>query len=96
MRINPLHSVRVLCDWMQVVGEYPPTERGTGRSTAQALRYIASAIENPYEVIQVRDHHGSTQSDEHLCQVIHSMVCGLGLKHFYISGKQRTMSFGKP
>lgn len=47
--------------------------RRTGKSTALALRYIADAIENQQEYIEVKDHFPTEQASKYLLQTIMSM-----------------------
>ena len=57
-------------------------DRQTGRSTAQALRFLAFAIDNPGTQVQVRDHHGTLQADSELTMVCRSIVKDLRLTGF--------------
>jgi hypothetical protein len=57
-------------------------DRQTGRSTIQALRYIALAIENPGTVYKIADHYGTVQANRLLCDQIHKMVSQMCLRDF--------------
>lgn len=57
-------------------------DRQTGRSTIQALRYIALAIESPGVDIRVRDHYDHMVCHRQLCDRIREMVSQMGLRDF--------------
>ncbi len=67
--------------------------RRTGRSTAQALRFLAYAMESPGSLVNVRDHHGTPESDRYLMQTIADMIEKLGLSHFEFGKRDRTLKF---
>lgn len=96
MRLNPLHSIEWLTHRMHVTGEYPDVVRGTGRSTAQALEYIAKAIQNPYVTVHVRDHAATLEATRVLCRAIEVMCCSLGLLHMRVNISNQTLTFGNP
>lgn len=58
--------------------------RGTGRSTAIALKLMAAAINNPGVMIQVKDHHGTLMADKHLFNKIQAMCHDLGFRYSFI------------
>jgi hypothetical protein len=92
-RLHPLHSVNMVLDDIRRTGCYFDERRGTGRTTALALQYIAAAISNPFCSILIRDHHGSTQSDRMLVHVCRQMVHTLGLYEFHFT--EGTICFGE-
>ncbi len=68
--------------------------RRTGRSTALALEYISDAIKLPGVNIAVSDHHGTTQADHFLLDMIQDYVDLLGLRQFtYIHGAVPVIRF---
>lgn len=92
-RLHPLHTAEWL--HMQVIssGRYPDTERMTGRTTLLALQFIAEALSKPHEVIEVRDHHPTTNSHTMLVKLIHDMTTKLGLKGFLCNPSRLTIQF---
>lgn len=65
-------------------GEYPG-DRMTGRSTAQALRFIANAIDNPNVPQKIEDHYGNRLADVGLGGTVCGMIEKLGLKHLHVT-----------
>lgn len=60
-KLHPLHSIERHADVIKQQGvlgyhKWLEEKRGTGRSTALALRYIAQAIENPHTAVLLLDH----------------------------------------
>lgn len=66
-KLHPLHEPEALLQGMLASREYPDMVRGTGRSTALALKYIAEAIETPYQPVRLRDHQHE-HSDTYRCR----------------------------
>lgn len=56
IRLHPLHDADGLYQHMLICGAYPDKERGTGRSTAKALEFIAAAISAPRSPVLLVDH----------------------------------------
>lgn len=54
--------------------------RRTGQSTALALGYLKSAIENPNTSYKIKDHFGSRKADKLLFDTIRDMTQRLGLE----------------
>lgn len=92
-RMHPLHNADFIHDYMVNTGEYFPQERGTGRSTAQALGYIAEAVRNPFRKIVVVDHRGTAVANRELLHIIRRMVSSLRLEHFVFTNE--TIQFGE-
>ena len=80
-KLNPLHTPEMIAQVISATGEYFDPKRGSGRSTALALRYISTAIERPREPIRIKDHHDSAQADRHLAEIVKMMIFKLELKH---------------
>ncbi len=57
-------------------------DRQTGRSTIQALRYIALAMENPGTEMKIRDHYQTTEANRRLCDRVRRMVNQMCLRDF--------------
>lgn len=93
-RVHPLHTPEFICMCVADTGWYPGS-RYTGRSTAQALHYIAKAIEHPFESIAIVDHHGTRLADEHLVMQARSLAAKMGLQHLYFDKHKRTVTFGR-
>lgn len=93
--IHPLHDISEIASFMRSTGKYFPQERRTGRSTIQALKYIAQAMENPFEEIVIKDHHGTYDSDRVLFRSIQGIVSDAGFKHFVFSLGNLTIKFGE-
>lgn len=84
-KLHPLHEPEVLLQRMLNTREYPDRLRGTGRSTAFALKYIAQAIESPYIPVKLRDHHHA-HVESYSCRAnfaasVVSTIELLGLQH---------------
>ncbi len=97
--MNPLHTAKDISDYVLTTGEYFPTERGTGRTTAIALRTIARCIEKPYNWVEIEDHHDSPGAAQNLFCTIQRMIDSMRLEHFYVNpdcSRGYSISFGKP
>jgi len=94
-RIHPLHDINEMADWMRINNEYYPVERHTGRSTIQALRYIAEAMENPYKEIQISDHYKSSEANLMLLERIKDIVILAELDHFTFRPYNYSLTFGE-
>lgn len=66
-------------------------ERGVGRSTAQALRLIAMAIDRPGTRVIATDHHGSLRANENMVHRCADMVTALNLRGFTFNAASSTM-----
>ena len=94
MPLHPLHTRK----WIESFLDhgYPIDEirsRRTGRSTVQALTYIAKAISNPGKHIEVSDHFGTTEATRHLMMVMRNVVHALGLKHIHFDIVSQSIIF---
>lgn len=58
--------------------------RATGRSTAQALRLIAEAIEHPGEWVLCLDHHASAKANFSLQALAIELKTRVGLSEFKV------------
>lgn len=101
-KLNPLHTPEMIARVISATGEYFDPKRGSGRSTALALRYISVAIEHPRAPIRIKDHHDSVQADRQLAEIVKMMIFKLELKHMYVwdqprqgDGPKFYVSFGK-
>ena len=83
-KLNPLHTPEMIAQVISATGEYFDPKRGSGRSTALALRYISAAIEHPRVPIRIEDHYDSAQSDRQLAEIVKMMIFKLELKHMYV------------
>ena len=102
-KLNPLHTPEMIAQVISTTGEYFDPKRGSGRSTALALRYISNAIEHPLTPIIIKDHHDSVQADRQLAEIVKMMIFKLELKHMYVWDQPRErdrakfyVSFGEP
>ena len=102
-KLNPLHTPEMIERVISTTGEYFDSKRGSGRSTALALRYISDAIQHPRAPIRIKDHHDSVQADRQLVENVKMMIFKLELKHMYVWDQQGEgnrvnfyVSFGKP
>lgn len=93
-RLHPLHSVEYVCKYIESTGEYFQPERRTGRSTRQALNFIAEAMGAPGCDIRVHDHHGTHEACKHLMRMIEDMTTALQFEHFTFNYPQCTLRFG--
>ena len=59
-QLNPLHALLIKSNPEFVEDLRHDLSRRTGRTTAQALKFIAKAIENPYKKVHIVDHHNTT------------------------------------
>lgn len=82
--LHPLHSPAWVAEYVANTGQYPG-DRATGRTTAQALRAIADAIDNPYVPVALVDHSGVRGGFENLSCVTKHIVAVLQLKHFHFN-----------
>lgn len=71
----------------------PDAQRGTGRTTAIALKLLAAAIENPGRFILVEDHHGTPEANKMLLAKMENMAFDLGLKHLEFNKSSPTVVF---
>ena len=88
-KLNPLHTPEMIAQVISATGEYFDPKRGSGRSTALALRYISDAIEHPRAPIRIKDHHDSVQADRLLAENVKMMIFKLELKHMYVWDRWR-------
>ena len=102
-KLNPLHTPEMIAQVISATGEYFDPKRGSGRSTALALRYISDAIGHPLIPIRIIDHHDSVQADRLLAENVKKMIFKLELKHMYVWDQRRDgdrvkfyVSFGEP
>jgi len=89
--LHPLHTIEWLTDSIKGTGTYPDPTRRTGRSTAQALRLLAKAIETPHVKVYIKDHHGSEPAHRNLRYMMQGMAEKLGLEHMQFT--QDTVTF---
>lgn len=66
----------------------PEEVRRSGRSTALALLLIGWCIQNPGMERVIYDHHDSPTANEHLANMISSIVRALGLQFITVSKHQ--------
>ena len=73
----------------------PDIKRGrrTGRSTAQALFYIATALNHPGIDIYIIDHADTYSAHRSLQKTIHSIVAKLDLQGFMFNFQEVTFKF---
>lgn len=83
-KLNPLHTPEMITQVISATCEYFDPRRGSGRSTALALRYISEAIDHPRVPIRIKDHHDSAQADRLLAENVKKMIFKLELKHMYV------------
>lgn len=96
---HPLHPQ----DWVDMLeAQYPGGYnqnfyRRQGKSTAQALIAIATAIQNPYTKVNIRDHYGTINANEHQLRMIEGMIDKLGLEHIKLGkiDNQHFIQFGE-
>lgn len=88
-KLNPLHTPEMIAQVISTTGEYFDPKRGSGRSTALALRYISAAIEHPRAPIRIEDHHDSVDADRQLAENVKMMIFKLELKHMYVWHQSR-------
>ena len=94
-RLHPLHDPSWIDRVVRATGRYFDPARRTGRSTVQALRYIATAMNHPYVWFDVRDHSGVRAADEALLRRIMEMVELLGFEHFQFDARTVALRFGR-
>ncbi len=94
-KLHPLHSPKFIFDFMRSTGEYFPAERGTGRTTALALRIIAQAIEDPHREYPIVDHQDTIIANRSLAERVNAMVSCLGLAHITVKPVACTICFGE-
>lgn len=90
--LHPLHTPEFVANYIAYGGGHPQ-ERRTGRSTALALKYIAEAIENPRQPVQIRDHHDVLRAHRDLFERVREMVRQLGLEHMVFREHGNTVTF---
>lgn len=100
-KMHPLHTEQMHLDLMAGRGvqgyhQFVAEKRCTGRSTAQALRYLADAIDNPNKCIEVEDHVNQCRGlgakrvltiDYELASLCGLFARMLNLRHIHIDGK---------
>jgi hypothetical protein len=79
-QLHPLHTPEFVARYIITEGQYPGL-RCTGRSTAQALRYLAASIEQPGVAVVPADHHGTVLADRLLLSRMAQLSSMMGLKH---------------
>ena len=94
MPLHPLHTRK----WLMAMLEQGEDvmvirSRRTGKSTVQALTYIAKAISNPGKPIQLCDHFGTLPATDHLLYMMRDMVDALGLQHIHFDRSARSIIF---
>ena len=92
-KLHPLHTPQYLYDYMRYTGEYYPLDRRTGRSTAQALQYLAHAICDPHTPVAIVDHYGTEKANKALAKSMQHMADLLGLKHMVFTVAPCTVTF---
>lgn len=104
-RLHPLHSadrhVQVMLE-KGVIGYHSWLEakRATGRTTAQALRAIADAIDKPFVSVDLVDHSGLRAGHENLAATARALIKDLGLLHLTLNrgknphGAVQAITFG--
>lgn len=93
MRLHPLHTPAMIAEHVLSTGEHFPVERRTGRSTVQALHYLAVAIDKPHQRITVLDHHGTTAATKDLIRRMQEIAGKLGLGHLVFDMDSHTVTF---
>lgn len=94
MPMHPLHTrkwIEAFLEHGYQIGEL--RSRRTGRSTVQALTYIAKAISNPGKHIEVSDHFGTPDATHHLTMMMRQMVDVLGLQHIHFDRGAQSIIF---
>lgn len=94
MPLHPLHTRK----WLMAMLEQGEDvvvirSRRTGKSTVQALTYIAKAISNPGKRIEVSDHFGTPEATRHLTMMMRSMIDVLGLQHLHFDREAQSIIF---
>lgn len=82
-KLHPLHDADWVLLYIASTGEYPGRHK-TGTSTAQALRYIAKAIDTPERPVELLDHAGGAATAV-LADTIAQMVQALKLRHLHVA-----------
>ena len=67
--------------------------RRSGRTTAIALKTIGEAISNPNTPIRIVDHHDSSFSNKHLCNLIQEIITSLNLKNLHVNQQKLVVYF---
>lgn len=99
--LHPLHSPAWVAEYVTQHAQYPG-DRCTGRSTAQALRAIADAIDMPHCQVNLIDHSNVRGGFENLNHITQEIVKTLQLNHFHFSrgthphGSVLSITFGDP
>ena len=100
-KLHPLHIRDLVCEYVKTTGTYPG-ERGTGRTTALALRFIAQATElagGCSPKLKIHDHYGGGNG-YYMLNVIQGIYDKLfantmtRLAHITVVGTQQGMSPG--
>lgn len=106
-RMHPLHTADRHFSVMRDQGvlgyhKWLEEKRGTGRSTALMLKYIAAAIESPHLSVLLQDHahpqvHAGTHKREFAVGILR-LVETLGLKHMdtQLRNGHYYLTFGEP
>ena len=94
MPLHPLHTRK----WLEAMLEQGEDvmlirSRRSGKSTVQALGYIAKAISNPGKHIEVSDHFGTPEATHHLLMMMRGMVETLGLEHIHLDRGTQSIIF---
>jgi len=94
MPLHPLHTRK----WLMAMLEQGEDvmvirSRSTGKSTVQALTYIAKAISNPGKHIEVSDHFGTPEATRQLLWMMCGMVNSLRLKHIHFDKVAQSIIF---
>lgn len=94
MPLHPLHT-RKCIEAMLEQGDRLSVvmSRHTGKSTVQALGYIAKAISNPGKRIEVSDHFGTPDATHRLLMRMRKMVDALGLQHIHFDREAQSIIF---
>lgn len=66
---------------------------GTGKTTAIALKTIGEAMSNPNTPIRIVDHHDSSFSNKHLCNLIQEIITSLNLKNLHVNQTKLVVYF---
>ena len=94
MPLHPLHTRKWVESFLEQGYQLSVVRsRRTGKSTVQALTYIAKAISNPGKHIEVSDHFGTPEATRNLLWVMCSMVDVLGLQHIHFDKAAQSIIF---
>lgn len=73
-----------------------PQARQTGKTTKLAITAIANALNNPNQVITVKDHYNTQLAHKELCNLIKNYVDVLQLKHFVVNPYSHEIKYQQP